>query len=78
GNLGKRPLNDIFLACHPELAGPFGGAKAIRQLQDACGIEISSEAPMVFTHNDLVPPNVLLSPGPNPKVTAIIDCGQAG
>lgn len=34
--------------------------------------------PVVFTHNDLVPPNILLSPGPNPKVAAIIDWGQAG
>jgi Phosphotransferase enzyme family len=63
---------------NPELAGPFQGENAVQQFQDACGIEISSEAPIVFTHNDLVPPNILLSLGPNPNVAAIIDWGQAG
>ena len=30
--------------------------------------------PIVFTHDDhLVPPNILLSPPPDPKVAAIID-----
>ncbi|OQE31056.1 hypothetical protein PENFLA_c002G09407 [Penicillium flavigenum] len=57
---------------------PFQGANAIRQFQDSCGVEINSDVPIVFTHNDLVPPNILLSPGPNPKVAAIIDFGQAG
>lgn len=33
---------------------------------------------MVFTHDDLVPPNIILSPGPNPVVAAVIDWGQAG
>ena len=32
----------------------------------------------MFTHDDLVPPNIILSPGPNPKVVAILDWGQAG
>ncbi|KAI1991107.1 hypothetical protein LOZ51_004639 [Ophidiomyces ophidiicola] len=78
GSLGKQSLNDIFLACHPELTGPFQGANAVQQFQDACGIEISSDVPIIFTHDDLVPPNILLSRGPNPKVAAVIDWGQAG
>ncbi|WEW58270.1 hypothetical protein PRK78_003738 [Emydomyces testavorans] len=78
GSLGKRPLNEIFLRCRPELIGPFQGANAVQQFQEACGIEISGEAPIVFTHDDLVAPNILLSPGPNPKVAAVIDWGQAG
>ncbi|KAI1949003.1 hypothetical protein LOZ12_002726 [Ophidiomyces ophidiicola] len=77
-SLGKQSLNDIFLACHPELTGPFQGANTIQQFQDACGIEISSDVPIIFTHDDLVPPNILLSRGPNPKVAAVIDWGQAG
>jgi hypothetical protein len=44
----------------------------------ACGIEISGDVPIIFTHDDLVPPNILLSPGPNPKVASVIDWGQAG
>ena len=34
--------------------------------------------PIVFTHNDLCAPNVLLSRGTNPRVAAIIDWGQSG
>ncbi|KAK1640656.1 phosphotransferase enzyme family protein [Colletotrichum phormii] len=78
GSLGKQPLNEIFLASHPDLRGPFVGSNAVQQFQDACGIEIDSEAPIVLTHDDLVPPNVVLSLGLNPKVAAIIDWGQAG
>ena len=29
-------------------------------------------------HNDLLPPRIILSPGPNPEVAAIIDWAQAG
>ncbi|CAG7938408.1 unnamed protein product [Penicillium nalgiovense] len=75
---GKQPLTEAFLKFHPDLAGPFQVANAVRQFQDARGIEINSDVPNVFTHNDLVPPNTPLSPGPNPKVAAIIDFGQAG
>lgn len=32
----------------------------------------------MFTHSDLCPPNILLSPGSNPQVTAIVDFGQSG
>lgn len=71
-------MQEVFLESHPELAGPFHGANAVQQFQDACGIEINSEVPIVFTHNDFVPPNILLSSGPDPKVAAIIDWGQAG
>jgi Phosphotransferase enzyme family len=78
GSLGKQPLNEIFLMWHPELTGPFQGANAVQQFQEACGINIGGEVPIVFTHDDLVPPNILLSPGPSPKVAAIVDWGQAG
>ncbi|KAK2035760.1 phosphotransferase enzyme family protein [Colletotrichum somersetense] len=78
GSLGKKPLNEIFLACRPDLRGPFIGTNAVQQFQDACGIEIDGDAPIVFTHDDLVPPNIILSRGKNPKVAAIIDWGQAG
>ncbi|KAI1905945.1 hypothetical protein LOZ12_006396 [Ophidiomyces ophidiicola] len=78
GSQGKQPLNDIFIAHRPELTGPFQGVKVVKQFQDACGIEISTDVPIIFTHSDLVAPNILLSLGPNPKVAAIIDWGQAG
>ncbi|GAQ10346.1 hypothetical protein ALT_7667 [Aspergillus lentulus] len=78
GSLGRQPLNDIFLKDYPDLAGPFQGTTAIEQFHNTCGINISSEVPIVFTHNDLLPPNIIISPGRDPKVAAIIDWGQAG
>ena len=78
GSLGKRPLNDIFLERHSDLNRPFQGANAVGQFQDACGIEIASESPIVFTHNDLLPPNIILTLGPNPRVAAIVDWNQSG
>ncbi|ORY57203.1 uncharacterized protein BCR38DRAFT_354809 [Pseudomassariella vexata] len=76
--LGKEPLNEIFLRGYNGLAGPFEGMNAVHQLHDACGIEISTETPIKFTHADIVPLNIILSPVPDTKVVAIIDCGQAG
>ncbi|KAK9854401.1 hypothetical protein MYU51_004419 [Penicillium brevicompactum] len=78
GGLGNQPLNDIFLSSHPDLAGPFYGADAVQKFQDGCGIEIDGNVPVVFTHDDLVPPNIMLSSGPNPVVAAVIDFGQSG
>ncbi|KAK2005649.1 kinase-like protein [Colletotrichum eremochloae] len=78
GSLGKQPLNDIFVARRPEVRGPFVGPNAVQQFQDACEIGINGEARIVFTHNDLVAPNIILSLGQNPKVAAIIDWGQSG
>ncbi|KAJ9312228.1 hypothetical protein DTO271D3_7529 [Paecilomyces variotii] len=78
GSLGKKPLNEIFLQSHPDIAGPYEGDGAVQRFQHACGIDITDETPIVFTHGDISPPNILLSRGPNPKVAAIIDWGQAG
>ncbi|OQD71271.1 hypothetical protein PENPOL_c001G03919 [Penicillium polonicum] len=78
GGLDNQPLNDIFLSGHRDLAGPFYGEDAVQKFQNGCDIEIDGEVPVVFTHDDLVPPNILLSPGTNPVIAAIIDWGQAG
>ncbi|KAJ5560396.1 hypothetical protein N7513_002795 [Penicillium frequentans] len=78
GGLGNQPLNDIFLSGHRDLAGPFHGADTVQKFQNGCDIEIDGEVPVAFTHDDLVPPNILLSLGTNPVVAAIIDWGQAG
>ncbi|KAJ5557209.1 hypothetical protein N7494_001124 [Penicillium frequentans] len=76
--VGNQPLSDIFLSGHRDLAGPFHGADAVQKFQNGCDIEIDGEVPVVFTHDDPVPPNILSSPGTNPVVAAIIDWGQAG
>lgn len=72
-------MNDILLRAHPNLAGPFRGPDAVRQFQDGCGIEIPpADVAIAFTHNGLLAPNILLSPGPEPKVAAVIDWAQSG
>lgn len=78
GSIGKRPLSDIFVAGQAERVGPFLGEDATQKFHDACRIDIIKEVPIVFTHNDLCPPNILLSPGPSPRVVAILDWGQSG
>ncbi|KAK2049291.1 kinase-like protein [Colletotrichum somersetense] len=77
GSLGKQPVNDISLLDGPGPRGPFTGTNAVQRFEDACRIEIDGEVPIVFTHNDLVAPNIMLSLGRNPKVAAIIDRGQS-
>ncbi|PGH11833.1 hypothetical protein AJ79_04630 [Helicocarpus griseus UAMH5409] len=66
-SMGEQPLNDVFVTHRPQLKGPFQNPNAVRQFQDACGIEITDMAPITFTHADLAAPNILLSPGKNPK-----------
>jgi len=80
GSLNKQPLKDLFLTGRSNLNGPYQGSNAIDQFQEICGLWITNDNPtsIVFTHNDLLPPNIFITPGPNPKVTAIIDWAQAG
>ncbi|KAK2591449.1 hypothetical protein QQS21_010858 [Conoideocrella luteorostrata] len=78
GSLCGQPLNDIFLQHRPELVGPFEGPDAVEQFQNACGIDIPQRSAIVFTHADLVAPNIMLSTGPDPTVVAVIDWAQAG
>ncbi|KAH8666802.1 hypothetical protein BX600DRAFT_540005 [Xylariales sp. PMI_506] len=78
GNLGKGPLKDIFLRGYSGFAGPFKRADAVHKFHSACGIDINPEAPIKFTHVDLVPLKIILSPGLDTKVAAIVDWGQAG
>ncbi|BCR97851.1 uncharacterized protein AKAW2_31170A [Aspergillus luchuensis] len=75
GNLDKNPLTDIYVIDRPELVGPFQGEDAVNQLQDACGIEIDDDivSSIVFTHNDLISPNIMITLDPNPKVAALVD-----
>ncbi|UNI16622.1 hypothetical protein JDV02_003045 [Purpureocillium takamizusanense] len=78
GKLNKQPLNDTILRYRPKLTGPFQGAEAVQQLQEACDIHIGTDEQTAFTHNSLVAPNILLSPGPQPHVAAVVGWGQAG
>ncbi|KAH6645375.1 kinase-like domain-containing protein [Truncatella angustata] len=78
GCLGKRPFNEVCLKDYAALVGPFEGVDAVQQFHNVCGIEIHDEIPIHFTHADITPVNILLGPGPQPKVAAILDWGQAG
>lgn len=78
GCFGRRPLNDIFIQDRPDLKGPFVGPDAVQQFHETCDIDISNDERVVFTHNDFCPPNIILTPGNNPRVAAIIDWAQSG
>ncbi|TLD28551.1 hypothetical protein PspLS_04038 [Pyricularia sp. CBS 133598] len=59
--------------------GPFHGQDAVQEFQDGCGIELdSSSIATVFTHADLHPLSIILSPEPEAKVSAIIDWARSG
>ncbi|KAH0429032.1 phosphotransferase enzyme family protein [Colletotrichum camelliae] len=74
----KRPLHEVILRDYPDNTGPFEGPKAVEKFHSTCGIEIDGDMPIVFTHADFLPPNIMLTPGPRPRVAAIIDWEQAG
>ncbi|GJN80410.1 hypothetical protein PLIIFM63780_003936 [Purpureocillium lilacinum] len=57
GKLNRQPLNDTILSYRPKLTGPFQGAEAVQQLQEACDIHIGADEQTVFTHNSLIAPN---------------------
>lgn len=78
GAVGKRPLNDIIVKDRPSLYGPWPGRNAVQAFQEACDIEIQGQIPIVFTHGDLVPGNILVTSGATPRVAAVIDWAQAG
>ncbi|CAI0653049.1 unnamed protein product [Colletotrichum noveboracense] len=74
----KQPLNDIILRDYPENSGPFEGPDAIEKFHTTCGIGTNDKRDIVFTHADLLPSNIMLTPGPLPRVAAIIDWEQVG
>lgn len=78
GSVEQRPLTDFSFLRRPGRAGPFLGANSVHEFHNAYGIEIEEDIPICFTHNDLCPPNILISKGPDPTVVGIIDWGQAG
>lgn len=78
GAVDRRPLNDILLKNSSNLHGPWEASDAVRLFQEACYIDLEDEVPIAFTHGDLVPCNILVTRGENPKVAAIIDWDQSG
>jgi hypothetical protein len=92
GHVGKQPLLDIiFTDSDSPTAGPFESVSIfhdwfttayglIQNVQDASPHPYRSflpdNVPIVFTHADLHPSNIILSSGPNPQVIAIIDWHQ--
>lgn len=78
GAVGRGPLNDILVRDRDDSRGPWSGSNAVQVFQDAGYIDIDGETPILFTHDDLVPCNILVTNGPNPRVAAVIDWAQAG
>ncbi|CBX93423.1 hypothetical protein IAQ61_009116 [Plenodomus lingam] len=94
GHVGKQPLLDIiFTDSNSPTAGPFESVSDFHDWfttaygptqddQDASPHPYRSflpdNVPIVFTHADLHPSNIILSSGPNPQIIAIIDWHQSG
>ncbi|AEO56597.1 hypothetical protein MYCTH_2301694 [Thermothelomyces thermophilus ATCC 42464] len=78
GAVGQLPLNDITVKDRKKLHGPWPGPNPVHAFQTACDIDISGQISIVFTHGDLVPCNILVTKGSNPRVAAVIDWAQAG
>ena len=78
GAVGKRPLADVLVQDKSRLCGPWPGSGAVQAFHTAGGIEISGQTAISFTHGDLVGCNVLVTPGPKPRVASVIDWAQAG
>lgn len=67
-----------MLRDYPENTGPLEDTNAVEKFHDTCRIGIRSEMLIVFTHAALLPPNIMLTPGPRPRIAAIIDWEQSG
>ncbi|KAF2258103.1 kinase-like protein [Lojkania enalia] len=94
GHVGKQPLLDfVFTNSCSETAGPFSSVSdfhdwftsaygATQHVQDKPPHPyrpfLPDNVPIVFTHADLHPSNIILSSGPDPRVVAIIDWHQSG
>jgi len=94
GHMGGQPLSDIIFAYNNGRAtGPFQSVPQFhdyfttaygpnRDGHDKTPHEFRhhfpDQDPIVFTHADLHPSNILVSAGPNPRVLAIVDWHQSG
>ncbi|EHA49219.1 hypothetical protein MGG_17482, partial [Pyricularia oryzae 70-15] len=78
GGVCNRPVNKI-LRLHPALAGPFHEQNAVQEFQNGCGVKLDSSLMVAFfTRANLHPLNIILSPEPYGRVTAIINWAQSG
>ncbi|KAH7412208.1 kinase-like domain-containing protein [Phaeosphaeria sp. MPI-PUGE-AT-0046c] len=94
GHVGKQPLLDIvFTNSNSPTAGPFESVSifhdwyttAYGPTRDVQNLSphpyrsfLPDNVPIVFTHADLHPSNIILSSGRNPQIIAIIDWQQSG
>ncbi|KAI9654008.1 MAG: hypothetical protein M1829_001103 [Trizodia sp. TS-e1964] len=94
GHVGRRPLLDIiYTNTMSPTAGPFSSVPEFHDwITKSYGPNrfskdlpphpyrsfLPDNVPIVFTHGDLHPSNIILSPSPNPRVVAIIDWHQSG
>jgi hypothetical protein len=78
GSWGRQPINCIFITERPELLGPFQGQDAVQQLHELYQLDIRNNEAIVFTHNDITPPNIMVTRDPTPRVAAIVDWTQSG
>ncbi|KPM45372.1 hypothetical protein AK830_g1152 [Neonectria ditissima] len=93
-HVGNEPLLDtVFTSSNAPKAGPFQGVAEFHDwFTSTIGPPenwgklgrhpyrdlLPDDVPIVFTHADLHPSNILISPGPAPRVVAVVDWEQAG
>ncbi|KAI0101771.1 phosphotransferase enzyme family protein [Nemania sp. FL0031] len=77
GSVNMQPLTDVFYTLKIEVMGPIHGIDAVQKFQKTQRIEIANPGPPVFTHNDLVACNILVSKT-SARLAAIIDWAQSG
>ncbi|KAK7403968.1 hypothetical protein QQX98_010245 [Neonectria punicea] len=94
GHVGNQPLLDtVFTSSNSPKAGPFQDVAEFhdwftstigpRENWGKIGRHpyrslLPDDVPVVFTHADLHPSNIIISPGPAPRVVAVVDWEQAG
>jgi len=94
GNINHQPLRDnILIGGFSGPAGPFRTVSDFhdwytttigprenwgKHSPHPLRSNLPDDVPIVFTHNDLHPSNILLSRGPNPNILAVIDWQQSG
>ncbi|KAH6995632.1 kinase-like domain-containing protein [Ilyonectria sp. MPI-CAGE-AT-0026] len=92
--LSNQPLLDtLFNTSSSPTAGPFQSVTAFHDwFTSTIGPEedwgrktphpyrsfLPAHVPVMFTHGDLHPSNIIISHGPNPRVVSVIDWHQAG
>ncbi|KAK4442289.1 kinase-like domain-containing protein [Podospora aff. communis PSN243] len=71
-------FHEFFVTTAMESSSTQHGNRVARSYHFQPNSFFRDDTPVVFTHGNFHPKNILISTGPNPRVVAIMDWGQAG